>query len=198
MLRIIHPNRWLVWTIALIVMIFIVVWGAIERYAIEQEVESIGQNSQLGRETSKLDTTGWKTYRNEEYGFEFKYPPSFNVGEAERGYVEVRSTDAERLVISPPRQRGTESVLAFVHNDFRYDEDSEHSQYSNDYTTRMINGFQVYGFDLLLSSRVERHSFILKDQNSGVDIFYVLAGDDQVWQVFGHIISTFTFFNLKQ
>ena len=74
MFRIIHPNRWFIWTIALIVMIFIVVWGAVERYAIEQETETAGQNSLLGRETSKLDTTGWKTYRNEEYGFEFKYP----------------------------------------------------------------------------------------------------------------------------
>ena len=56
-------------------MIFIVVWGAIQRYAIEQETEITGQNSLLGRETSKLDTTGWKTHRNEKYGFELKYPP---------------------------------------------------------------------------------------------------------------------------
>ena len=84
MFKIIHPNRWLIWTVALIVMIFIVVWGAIERYAIEQETEITGQNSLLGRETSKLDTTGWKTYRNEQYGFEFKYPPELVVDRHER------------------------------------------------------------------------------------------------------------------
>ena len=39
MFRIIHPNRWFIWTISLIVMIFIVVWGAIQRYAIEQEYQ---------------------------------------------------------------------------------------------------------------------------------------------------------------
>ena len=90
MFRTIHPNRWLIWTIALIVMIFIVVWGAIQRYAIEQEIEIAGQNSLLGRETSKLDTTGWKTYRGENFGLvnsvglelpglELRYPPEWKV-----------------------------------------------------------------------------------------------------------------------
>lgn len=28
--------------------------------------------------TPSVDMTNWQTYRNEEYGFEFKYPPDFN------------------------------------------------------------------------------------------------------------------------
>lgn len=28
--------------------------------------------------TSDIDTSNWKTYRNEEYGFEFKYPPYYS------------------------------------------------------------------------------------------------------------------------
>lgn len=35
--EILHPNRWFVWTIALVFAVFLVVWGAVERYSIEQE-----------------------------------------------------------------------------------------------------------------------------------------------------------------
>jgi hypothetical protein len=32
----------------------------------------------MGRETA-LDTADWKTYRNEEYGFEFRYPKDYTI-----------------------------------------------------------------------------------------------------------------------
>ena len=110
MFRIIHPNRWFIWTIALIVMIFIVVWGAVERYAIEQETETAGQNSLLGRETSKLDTTGWKTYRGENFGLvnsvglelpglELRYPPEWKV-ESSESLTRIESSINGRFELS--------------------------------------------------------------------------------------------------
>ncbi len=75
---ILHPNRWFIWALVVIVIAFIVVWSAVERYNLEQDLNNIQKTQQapefgetpLGSPTTKLDTTGWKTYRNEEYGFE--------------------------------------------------------------------------------------------------------------------------------
>lgn len=91
MFRIIHPNRWFIWTIALIVMIFIVVWGAVERYAIEQEYSYTGDeiyySVRLHKKTSPsaVDTSSWKTYRDEEYGFELQYPQEWLVSDPVEG-----------------------------------------------------------------------------------------------------------------
>ena len=37
------------------------------------------QNTSTATITSEIDTSGWKTYRNEEYGFEFRYPGELSV-----------------------------------------------------------------------------------------------------------------------
>ena len=59
-------------------MVFIVLIGAIWQFIYEQEriapENQTAGKPQLRHTMSKLDTTGWKTYRNEEHGFEFKYP----------------------------------------------------------------------------------------------------------------------------
>lgn len=93
MFKVIHPNRWLIWTIALIVMIFIVVWGAVERYAIEQEYSYTGEEIYYSvrlhkrASPSAVDISNWKTYRNEKYGFEFRYPSDWGEGTQDMFYI---------------------------------------------------------------------------------------------------------------
>jgi hypothetical protein len=83
--RVLHPNRWFIWAISLIFITFILAWGASERTSIEQE--RIGSEAQYeyamppkhqAAATTSPDTSTWKTYRNEEFGFEFMYPNNWN------------------------------------------------------------------------------------------------------------------------
>ncbi|OGZ51306.1 MAG: hypothetical protein A3F26_02165 [Candidatus Ryanbacteria bacterium RIFCSPHIGHO2_12_FULL_47_12b] len=202
---IIHPNRWLIWTIALIVMIFIIVWGAIQRYAIEQETEITGQNSLLGRETSKLDTTGWKTYRNERYGFEFKYPEDISLKTDTSGYIiisERNVVDAKELTISSLRRKDSTRTLAeFVHNYNGYDEEDIHTQFGNE-NKEFINGIEVYTFEEYYGSRSEAHYFFLKNKNEGVDALYVLYANENPMDIpfkkFQQILSSLKFFEPKR
>ncbi len=46
----------------------------IKKSALERKVEDKPSNSQYPT-TLLVDTSDWKVYRNEKYGFEFKYPP---------------------------------------------------------------------------------------------------------------------------
>lgn len=85
MFRVIYPNRYLVWTIVLVSIMALLLWGAIERFGIEQEALSIQPFSFLPKpHQSLLDTSTWKTYRNDKYGYTIMYPVGWSVMEAER------------------------------------------------------------------------------------------------------------------
>ncbi len=48
-----------------------------------------GNYPDAGGKCTKADISDWQTYRNEEYGFEFKYPGDWEVGQAVRAVVEL-------------------------------------------------------------------------------------------------------------
>jgi len=74
-------NRKISFPIAIIIILICAVFVAglaIWCYLCTPKIE-IPEFKLAEKTLSAVDTTGWKTYRNEEYGFEIKYPPKYRV-----------------------------------------------------------------------------------------------------------------------
>ena len=83
--RIVHPNRGMLYFLAISIAILLGVYYAAQLYVIDEEardVEASFINAQSVKNTDALreeNIQNWKTYRNEQYGFEFKYPKDIKV-----------------------------------------------------------------------------------------------------------------------
>lgn len=74
MLKVLHPNRWLMWAVSSIIIVFIFTWGQVKLYAaeVDQDLElaiSDRRYPPLGSLTWKIDDKG-KTYTNNTLGLE--------------------------------------------------------------------------------------------------------------------------------
>ncbi|HEY4477010.1 MAG TPA: hypothetical protein VJB56_00080 [Candidatus Paceibacterota bacterium] len=75
MFHIIYPNRWFVWTIVACLVAGILVWWQVTLYSLDQELASqLVPEPHRKVASTGIDTTDWKTYRDEEFWFEIKYP----------------------------------------------------------------------------------------------------------------------------
>lgn len=93
MFRIIYPNRWLIWAVVISLVTAMLLYWAIALYSIELRWDPASDSiSDVLRNFKKMrlergGVSDWKTYRNEQYGFEIGVPGSWN-------FEEINTTDA--------------------------------------------------------------------------------------------------------
>lgn len=117
-----HPNRWILYAVAFPIVIFELLMWQIGLYAIEQRYAPYATDAQASdliyqihknRHSKVIDTSSWKTYRNEKYGFEFTYYPDSSNFEILSHYDNEQKeipnsefwltdlTNLSRMIISP-------------------------------------------------------------------------------------------------
>ena len=75
------PNKWFIWAIVAIVVAGVGLWGYIQYTLIQDSVAENISVVPAAKTAKTVDTFDWQTYRNEKYGFEFKYPSDWKIGE---------------------------------------------------------------------------------------------------------------------
>jgi hypothetical protein len=114
-----------------------------------------------------LDTSDWKTYRNEKYGFEIKYPEGWNIDDTKVDQQYSKDTIIiSQFEISTMRQQ---DKLSYLTIDYTGDVDPEAIQIllSERGETVDINGIKMHrinynrGFDSLFEGRDGKSTYYI-------------------------------------
>jgi len=190
----IFQNRWLVWAIVVIVLTGATLCAVIWRANIEADSENL-DNLLVLKNKQVADMIGWKTYRNEEYGFEFKYPQDWEVVENVENSGKKFSNNPAVKISYKPETIYNRNIYIFI------DPPAVGLESVDRELINEISGFPVknavfskfreaeesgYWFEIILWSPTHNY-FISTDENPAQPA-YLLAEYEQ-------ILSTFKFTN---
>ena len=91
-------QKTLIFSILLLAGLILVVSGCLKKPPVNTNQpinQNQNQNTSTTTTTSEIDTSDWQTYRNKEYGFEFKYPLDWTVNNLSDGRITLRPSNKE-------------------------------------------------------------------------------------------------------
>ncbi|MEK7576367.1 MAG: hypothetical protein AAB482_01600 [Patescibacteria group bacterium] len=196
-------KRWLDWTLAIIVTVFILLMWAIQTYSIEQDYSFTGgdifysiklhhKTQQQNIESTNFDTSKWKTYRNERLGIEFQYPISWSIrtSESELGEIVLPNIYVESL-------DGSRIDIFFDGGPTGYGADPE-AEYI--YTTLDLGGYIAKRTNVMSEQRIHRVYVSVPSKKKFLIIFAKTQQDESsqaVQEVFEKFLLQFKFFEPK-
>ena len=151
-------------------------------------------------EKIKDETVNWKTYRNEEYGFEFKYPSNWEIAEGEKAVTLFQEKKGlEKTIV------GTMNVIKTTEEDLgealsKYRESLKKNEELIDLTERQILVDGITTTEIYFKRQMEGNKWIFNSLvfiSSGKDIMIDFMRDtisrEEYPSAFAQILSTFKF-----
>ena len=98
----------------------VVVSGCIKKPTPQPTVNTNQNVNAVATTTAEIDTTNWKTYRNEQYGFEFKYPKTWVYVSENSGSIKLKDNEYEYYLEGVATYPVTINIIK-VENNFSID-----------------------------------------------------------------------------